>query len=81
MLKIFQSKERKAINKILASGQKEILNGKIMIKFYQWQIDNAPEDAGKEELGKLEVKIQQMKDIIANNQRVDDGFKAFLKDN
>ena len=81
MLKIFQSKERKAINKILASGQKEILNGKIMIKFYQWQIDNAPEDASKEELGKLGVKIKQMEDIITNNQRVDEGFKAFLRDN
>lgn len=78
---IFQSKKKKAINRILAAGAKEILNAEIMIDFYQWQIDNAPEDASKEEIGKLEVKIQQMKDIIANNQRVDDGFKAFLKDN
>lgn len=75
---IFQSKKKKAINKILASGEKEILNANIMIDFYTWQKDNAPEDATKEELGKLDLKLKQMEDIIANNTRVNDAFKAFL---
>lgn len=75
---IFQSKKKKAINKILAAGKKEILNAEIMIDFYTWQKDSAPEDATTEELGKLDLKVKQMQDIIANNQRVNDAFTAFI---
>lgn len=76
---MFQSKKKKAINKILAAGASEILNAHIMIDFYTWQKDNAPEEATTEELGKLDLKVKQMEDIIANNTRVNDDFLAFLK--
>lgn len=76
---MFQSKKKKAINKILAAGKNEILNAHIMIDFYTWQKDNAPENAETEVLGKIDLKIKQMEDIIANNTRINDAFKAFLR--
>ena len=76
---MFINKKKRAIKRILLAGEKEITNAHIMIDFYQWQKDNSPEDATAEELGKLDLKIKQMEDIIANNQRVNDAFTAFLK--
>lgn len=75
---MFQSKKKKAIKGILAAGAKEIINAEIMIDFYTWQKDNAPEEATTEELAKIDLKIKQMEDIIANNTRVNDAFKVFL---
>jgi len=75
---MFQNKKKKAIKGILAAGEKEIINANIMIDFYTWQKENAPEEATTEELGKIDLKIKQMEDIIANNSRVNDAFNAFL---
>lgn len=77
LIRFFQV--RKAINGMLRQGRKEILNGQIMIEFYKWQKSIAPEDASKEDLGKLDLKIKQMEDIVANNKKMDAGFKAFLR--
>lgn len=73
------SKKSRAIARMLKQGKKEIMNAEIMIDFYQWQINNAPEDMPKEELAKLELKIKQMEDITANNTHLNNAFLAFLK--
>ncbi len=69
----------RAVRRMQKQGKKEILHGQIMIEFYKWQISIAPENASEEDLGKLELKIKQMEDIIANNQRLDTAFSQFLK--
>ncbi len=76
-IKFFQV--RKSISGMLKQGRKEILNGQIMIEFYKWQKSIAPKDAAKEDIGKIDLKIKQMQDIIANNQRLDTAFRAFLR--
>lgn len=80
MLKILRYFQvRRAISRMLKQGRREILNGQIMAEFYKWQISIAPEDALKEDIGKLQLKVKQMEDIIANNQKMEVGFKSFLR--
>lgn len=75
---MFKTKKQKAIDRILKAGENEIINGQIMLEYYQWLKDNLPEDATKEELGKADIKIKQMQDIIVNNASINAGFRAFL---
>ena len=72
-------KEKREINKMIKLGEREVFKAGIMIKFYQWQKDNAPEEATKEELGKLDLKINQLEDVITNNTNMKNAFITFLK--
>lgn len=75
---ILKWKGYKAIRKILRRGNNEIINGKIMIQFYKWQKSKAPENASKEELGKIDLKIKQTEGIVKNNEVMNTTFKAFI---
>ena len=71
--------KKKIIKKMIKLGEKEIEKANVMIDYYKWQKDNAPEDATKEELAKIDLKVSQMEEIIANNEKMSTSLKQFIK--
>jgi hypothetical protein len=60
------------LKELIDMAEKEIVRGSIMKGYYQEQSDK---EADKEERAKLDLKVMQLEEAIATNEKMLDYFK------
>lgn len=75
---MFQKEEKKAVKRVLQKGNSEIENARFFLKYFTWQKEQLPPTATKEDIAKIDLKIQQTRDALKTNEDADARVREFI---